>query len=497
MLFSYLIAFCIYVIGAFAASGDDWRNRIIYQVLTDRFARSDGSTTYPCNTGDLKYCGGSWKGITNQLNYIQAMGFTAVWISPITLNIDNPASYHGYWQSDINSLNTKFGTAADLRALSSALHSRGMYLMVDIVVNHYGWTGSQGSVNYAGYKPFNSVDYFHPFCQITQDDYDAGDQEAIEQCWLGNNVVELPDVNTTHPKVISTYNKWITTLVSRYGIDGLRIDSVKCTQQSFFPNFVSASGVYNMGEVADGNPDYVCPYTNYVPGVINYPLYYPLVAAFQSTSGDMQRLVAMINQLKSSCKDTTLMAPFLENHDQPRFPSYTSDRSLIRNALLTTLMSDGVPSIYQGQEWALASPTDPSNREAIWLQSGGFSGTGVMHGFIAQVNAVRNWMIAVGGSGWTTYQSEVAWSDNNSMAMRKGSNGYQSLTIVTNKGGSGAKQVVQLSAGWGGNDTIYEVLACGDGTTQSDGSFFATIEGGVGQIWVRKAILGGSGICGM
>lgn len=451
-----------------------------------------------------------------------------VWISPITLNINNPASYHGYWQSDINSLNTKFGTAADLRALSSALHSRGMYLMVDIVVNHYGWTGNEGSIDYSAYKPFNSIDYFHPFCQITQADYDANDQEAIEQCWLGNSVVELPDVNTTHPKVISTYNQWISGLVSRYGskstflpiplsrlslscnlpinlvvysfsrlVDGLRIDSVKCTQQSFFPNFVSASGVYNMGEVAHGDPDYVCPYTNYVPGVINYPLYYPLVAAFQSTSGNMPRLVAMINQLKSSCKDTTLMAPFLENHDQPRFPSYTSDRSLIRNALLTTLMSDGVPTIYQGQEWALASPTDPSNREAIWLQSGGFSGTGVMHGFIAQVNAVRNWMIAVGGAGWTTYQGEVVWSDNNSMAMKKGSNGYQSLTIVTNQGGSGAKQVVQLNAGWGGNDAIYEVLACGDGTTQSDGSFFATIEGGVGQIWVRKAILGGSGICGM
>lgn len=58
MLSSRLIAFCIYFISVFAASADDWRGRIIYQVLTDRFARSDGSTSYPCNTGDLRYCGG-------------------------------------------------------------------------------------------------------------------------------------------------------------------------------------------------------------------------------------------------------------------------------------------------------------------------------------------------------------------------------------------------------------------------------------------------------
>lgn len=272
---------------------------------------------------------------------------------------------------------------------------------------------------------------------------------------------------------------------------------MKCTQQAFFPDFTSAAGVYSLGEVAHGDPEYVCPYTNYVPGVINYPLYYPLVAAFQSTSGNMPRLAAMINQLKTTCKDTTLMAPFLENHDQPRFPSYTSDLSLIRNAMLMTLMSDGPPTIYEGQEWALTSNNDPSNREAIWLQNGAYSGLGVLHGHIALVNSVRNWLIAVGSNGWTTYKSEVVWYDNNSMALRKGSDGSQSLTIVTNQGGSGAKQTISVDAGWGGGEAVYEVLACGDGTTQNDGTFFATIQGGVGQIWVQKSILGGSGICGL
>jgi alpha-amylase len=55
-----------------------WRAQSIYQVITDRFAREDGSTTATCNTGDQIYCGGSWQGLIKKLDYIQDMGFTAV-----------------------------------------------------------------------------------------------------------------------------------------------------------------------------------------------------------------------------------------------------------------------------------------------------------------------------------------------------------------------------------------------------------------------------------
>ena len=114
----------------YAASSADWRSRSIYQVLTDRFARTDGSTTASCDTADRVYCGGSFQGITNHLDYIQGMGFDAIWISPITIQIQGNTpygyAYHGYWQQDISGINSNFGTAADLKALSAALHSRGM-----------------------------------------------------------------------------------------------------------------------------------------------------------------------------------------------------------------------------------------------------------------------------------------------------------------------------------------------------------------------------------
>lgn len=72
------LAYFSLVGAALAASAADWRSKSIYQVVTDRFARTDGSTTASCDTSAQLYCGGSWQGLIDKLDYIQNMGFTAV-----------------------------------------------------------------------------------------------------------------------------------------------------------------------------------------------------------------------------------------------------------------------------------------------------------------------------------------------------------------------------------------------------------------------------------
>lgn len=71
--------------------------------MTDRFARTDGSTSAPCDFNS--YCGGTWQGLINKLDYIQQMGFTAVWISPVVQNVEGLTgdgdSYHGFWAQNI------------------------------------------------------------------------------------------------------------------------------------------------------------------------------------------------------------------------------------------------------------------------------------------------------------------------------------------------------------------------------------------------------------
>ena len=84
-----------------------------------------------------------------------------IWISPVVYNLvgDSPdgEAYHGYWAQNIYEVNSNFGTAADLVALSDALHDAGMYLMVDIVTNHMGYLGCGNCVDYSVFNPFDSV----------------------------------------------------------------------------------------------------------------------------------------------------------------------------------------------------------------------------------------------------------------------------------------------------------------------------------------------------
>lgn len=66
-------------------------------------------------------------------------------------------AYHGYWGQNIYEVNSNFGTASDLVALSAALHAKGMYLMVDVVTNDMAYLGCGTCVDYSVFTPFNSV----------------------------------------------------------------------------------------------------------------------------------------------------------------------------------------------------------------------------------------------------------------------------------------------------------------------------------------------------
>ncbi|MDE2047318.1 MAG: alpha-amylase, partial [Betaproteobacteria bacterium] len=123
----------------------DWRDQIIYFVVTDRFDDGDpanndqGAHEYdPRDNG--KYSGGDLAGLTRRLGYIQGLGATAVWITPPVANqwwdpLAQSSGYHGYWASDFSRVDAHLGTLADYQRLSDALHRRGMYLVQDIVVN--------------------------------------------------------------------------------------------------------------------------------------------------------------------------------------------------------------------------------------------------------------------------------------------------------------------------------------------------------------------------
>ena len=91
----------------------DWREQVIYQIMVDRFADGDVDNDYnvePSVPG--RYHGGDWQGIIDRLDYLEALGVTALWISPVVKNVEDDAgfhSYHGYWTQDFLRPNAHFG----------------------------------------------------------------------------------------------------------------------------------------------------------------------------------------------------------------------------------------------------------------------------------------------------------------------------------------------------------------------------------------------------
>ncbi|KAL2066610.1 hypothetical protein VTL71DRAFT_2681 [Oculimacula yallundae] len=477
-----------------ALTGAQWKKQSIYQVLTDRFARTDGSTTATCNTGDQVYCGGSWQGIINKLDYIQKMGFTAIWISPVVKQLEgnsvDGSSYHGYWAQDIYSLNSRFGTEADLLALSNALHNRGMFLMVDVVTNHMAYLGAGSKVDYTIFKPFNKKSQYHDFCLI-----DYNNVTSIKNCWMGDNIVSLPDLRTENTDVLNVWTSWITNLVSKYKIDGIRLDSAQQLNNAFLAPFEKAAGVYVIGEVFNGNPSYVCAYQKDVTGLMNFPAYYWIRQAFETTSGSISNLVNGINTMKSTCTDTTLLGSFMENHDVKRFAAVTQDYSLAKNAIAFTILADGIPIIYEGQEQHYNGGDVPYNRDAIWYS--GYPTTSILYTFISAINQIRTQAISKDAT-YLTYKAYPTFSDANTIVMRKGFTNYQIIGVFSNLGQNGGSYSITLSSGATGFTAgmlVVEVTTCTVYTVDGNGGLAVKMAGGLPRVFYPKSQLAGSGIC--
>ena len=314
----------------------DWRDEVIYQVIVDRFADGDVNNDFTVSPGDLgRYQGGDWKGLEDHLQYLQDLGVTTLWISPIVKNVDTDAdvdAYHGYWQENLRQLNVHFGDASSLRSLVNDAHTRGMKIVLDVVCNHMGQlffydmnlngrpdiyiggTGTSSPVTRVSeYDPDwdpNGVEAFSsagisgrapiifiddPSINRTPPPDILGTPGAYHgfgrilsysdpvQVVLGDFPGGLKDVATELPEVraymVDAFESW----AEQFDLDGFRIDTVKHVEHGFWQAFtagvrsqLAAKGKNNFfmfGEAFDGNDQLVGSYT--VPGELDSMFYFP------------------------------------------------------------------------------------------------------------------------------------------------------------------------------------------------------------------------------
>ena len=344
MKLSFLLLF-ILVSTISCRTKEEWKSRSIYQIITDRFART--SDTGPCQI--TKYCGGNYRGIINKLDYIKGMGFDAIWISPILENI--AGSYHGYHITNFNKLNPYFGTEEDLIDLISACHEKDIWVMTDVIINNVGPVG----MDYRRINPFNSSDYYHDKCDIS----DWNNQWIVENC----RVVDLPDLKQENKFVSDTLCNIYKNLIQKYNIDGIRIATSNLVPKSFLDIFRNYPGVFQTGEVFDGDAKYVADYENHLDSVTNYPLMFSIRNGFDSHLLNLEDY--WLNSRKEF-QHPEYATIFIENHDVDRFLHLNVNINLYINAVVFIFLWEGIPIFYYGGEQYFVGGADPYNREPLW-----------------------------------------------------------------------------------------------------------------------------------
>jgi glycosidase len=393
----------------------DWRDQVIYFVVTDRFADGDvrnndqGAGEYGPGQRN-RYNGGDFKGLAQRLDYIRGLGATAVWVTPPVANQwVNPSGdytgYHGYWAEHFKRVDPHLGALADYQALARALHGRGMYLVQDIVVNHtgnfytyrdrwragdpaHGWEAHDRTppVPRPSQPPFDRNDPRDP-AQRAQAIYhwtpDVADYNDRRQ-ELDFQMSGLDDLNTENPQVRRALRESYGWWIRQAGVDAFRVDTAFYVPPDFFTDFLhardpAAPGVARVARATGRRHFHVFGegfgidrareevqarrIESYMtgeggqallPGMLNFPLYGTLgevIARGAPTA-------ALAHRIESTMRVHArphLMPTFVDNHDVDRFLAGASEAAL-RQALLAIFTLPGIPVVYYGTEQGFTEP---------------------------------------------------------------------------------------------------------------------------------------------
>jgi alpha-amylase len=345
-------------------NASEWESRVIYQLLTDRFATASPDSN-PC-TDLSNYCsqfGSAYNASVAHLDYIKSMGFSAIWISPFVTN--TAGGYHGYWALDIDSVNAHFGTKGELAAFIGEAHKRDIWVMLDVVANHMGPL-NDGADDFSEYAPFNESRHYHACvaqcnAQCSIDDYTCFTDEIVT-CRLSG----LPDLNQTDVFVRQRLLEWVARVVDELGVDGLRVDTVPEVDAGFWQQFQHAAGVFAIGEVFNGDIECVSAYTkDALDSALSYPMFFTLRSVFQQGQS-MNQLNATLDEYASNIAQPAWLGSFVDNHDNPRFLFQNGDMVAYRAALTWVMLAEGLPIVYYGTEFAFDGGPDPACREPLW-----------------------------------------------------------------------------------------------------------------------------------
>lgn len=346
---------------------------LIYLIMPDRFANADKSNDAFANMEEKSMNrkepfgrhGGDLKGIEKNLNYIQSIGATTLWLTPFQENNEPEASYHGYAITDHYRTDPRFGTNEDYKQLSSAAHQRGMKMVIDLVFNHIGdkhWMVTD--------MPFPN--FIHRFDTFTRTNYRANtlvdpyasnyDKKIFNEGWFDKR---MPDLNMKDPALARYMIQQTLWWLYYAEIDGIRIDTYTYPDQEFMKEwyqrirdeFPEMSIFGEIWEHAVPLQSYFAPkekrYDQEMQNVLDFQFCFAMDEFVNQDFGWTEGVSKLYYSISQDFlyKDPYHHITFIDNHDLDRFLSQVGgDVSKLKVALGMLLTMRGVPCIFYGTE---------------------------------------------------------------------------------------------------------------------------------------------------
>ena len=359
-------------------SPEDWRDQLMYFIMTDRFNKSGDTDIYNKSFDGKEwdkeeydnFLGGNFKGITEKLDYLKELGVGAIWMTPPLKNCVYEKSFYGYGIQDFLSIDRRYGTEEELKELVRKAHAKGIYIIFDIVLNHVGNVFKYGVWNCKDDCP-DSMPFRNEPYNIKWRDKDGKEQYSQipanctpDECvWpkelqkdefyrkKGRAEIDGGDGDFASLKELVTNNQTVRNVlikvyqyaIAYYDIDGFRIDTLKWIEEDFARTFGNAIREYALsigkknffifGEVAGSEEElarFIGRHTADEYGIIgvdsdlDFPLSYKLPQVIKSADNVTPKDIEDMYNYRKSCQKTLISShgeagqyfvTFLDNHD--------------------------------------------------------------------------------------------------------------------------------------------------------------------------------------
>ncbi len=358
-------------------------NDVIYLLMPDRFSNGDvsndrvaGMRDQTLNRDSIYHRhGGDLQGVINHLDYLQGLGVTALWMTPVIENDMPNRTEHGYAFTNHYKVDPRLGGNETYKRLSDEVHKRGMKLIQDAVYNHAG-------LYHITVQDKPVKDWLHEFPVYTNTNYkDAvwmdphGSEKDRKQMADGWFTPMMPDLNHNNPYLANYLIQHAIWSVEEFGVDAWRIDTYIYNDLEFmnrcnaalleeYPNLFMfgetwVTGTLDQAYFTENKLD--VPFKSNLAGVTDFQSFFNFAAAMDNPNDGLHKYYTMLAN-DFVYKDPMKLVTFLDNHDTNRFFTQAKEQAgKQRIAMGWLLTGRGIPQLYYGSEVLMKGSTYPAD----------------------------------------------------------------------------------------------------------------------------------------